>query len=452
MQNPSAIFAAQVPRYTSYPTAPHFHSDVGTLAYAGWLESLRPGTPVSLYIHIPFCDTLCWFCACNTTVVNNYAPVRDYCETLLKELEQVASRLGQRYPVMHIHWGGGSPTLLSEEDMRRITAAIHSQFDVAANAEIAVEIDPRGFNPSLARSLAACGVTRASIGLQDCSQKVQRAINRIQSDEEVEITVNLLRENGIRNINLDMVYGLPHQTPEGFEKNLDLVLRLHPDRIAIFGYAHVPHFKKHQALIPEAALPGMAQRMALARQAAETLCAHGYEAVGIDHFALPHDGLAKAAHNRSLRRNFQGYTTDISAALIALGASAIGRLPQGYVQNAATVPRYRDEVMAGQLPAVKGHLLTAEDRLRADVIQEIMCFLDTDVGAICIRHGFAPGHLDQAIAGLGFLAEEGHVVIRGRYIAVNPSQRQAARLASAAFDAYLAQGHAQNQPRHAPAA
>jgi oxygen-independent coproporphyrinogen-3 oxidase len=447
MPNPSAIFAAQVPRYTSYPTAPHF-SSLGVAAYAAWLEALPPGAPVSLYIHVPFCDTLCWFCACNTTVVNNYAPVQDYCGMLLKELALVASRLGRRHPVTHIHWGGGSPTLLSDRDMRGITAAIHAGFDVAANAEIAVEIDPRGFTPSLARSLAACGVTRASIGLQDCSQKVQRAINRIQSDEEVGFTTYQLRENGIRNINLDLVYGLPHQTPEGFEKNLDLALWLHPDRVAIFGYAHVPHFKKHQALIPEAALPGVGQRMALARQAADTLCAHGYEAVGIDHFALPHDGLAKAAHDRSLRRNFQGYTTDTSAALIALGASAIGRLPQGYVQNAPTVPRWREAVAAGQLPVAKGHLLTAEDRLRAEVIQEIMCFLDADAGEICVRQGFEPDHLDAAIAGLAPLAEAGHLAIRGRHIAVNPMQRQAARLASAAFDAYLAQG----QARHAPAA
>ena len=448
MQNPSTIFAAQVPRYTSYPTAPHFSSDVGPTAYDGWLESLPPQTPLSLYLHIPFCDTLCWFCACNTTVVNNYGPVREYCETLLKELELVASRLGRRHPVMHIHWGGGSPTLLSHEDLQLLTSTIRRYFDVARDAEIAVEIDPRGFNPSLARSLAACGVTRASIGLQDCSRKVQQAINRIQSDEEVGFTVRQLRENGIHHINFDMVYGLPHQTPEGFDRNLDMVLRLHPNRVAVFGYAHVPHFKRHQALIPEEALPGTEQRMALARQAAFTLCAHGYEAVGIDHFALPNDGLAVAAHARNLRRNFQGYTTDTSHALIGLGASSIGQLPQGYVQNAATVPRYREAVMAGQLPVAKGHLLTVEDRLRADIIQEIMCYMDVDAGAICARHGFDPGHVDLAIASLGPLAEEDHLAIRGRHISIDPLQRQAARLAAAAFDTYLQQG----QARHAPAA
>ena len=432
------IFAAQLPRYTSYPTAPHFTPDIQGAAYGEWLEQMEPGTPLSLYVHVPFCDTLCWFCACHTTVVNNYRPVSDYCDFLIRELELVSRHLSGRHPVTHIHWGGGSPTLLSDTDMRRLDAAVRSRFDVAANAEFAVEIDPRGFTQGMAATLAACGVTRASIGLQDCSPKVQRAINRVQSDEEIQATTHWLRDNGINRLNLDLVYGLPHQTAEGIGRNLDLALGLHPDRIAIFGYAHVPHFKKHQALISETDLPDVAARMALAQQAAATLCEHGYRAVGIDHFALPHDAMAKALDNRSLRRNFQGYTTDTAPALLALGASAIGFLPQGYLQNLTATPVWREAIGAGRLAAAKGRMLTSEDRLRRAVIEEIMCFLDADIGEICHRYNFPVSHLDGCMTRLQPLLAQDIVTLTGRKLTINPLYRQAARLAAAAFDAYLA--------------
>jgi oxygen-independent coproporphyrinogen-3 oxidase len=439
---PLDVFAAQVPRYTSYPTAPHFSP--GATGYENWLESLEPGTPLSLYVHIPFCDTLCWFCACTTTVVNNYAPVGEYCDLLRRELDLLSGAIHGRHPVSHIHWGGGSPTLLSEGDMRRLDAAVRERFAVTDGAEFAVEIDPRGFSKTMARTLAACGVTRASIGLQDCDAKVQRAINRIQSDEEMGFTTFTLRDHGIANINLDLVYGLPHQTPESFRRNLDLALWLDPDRIAIFGYAHVPQFKKHQSLIPEAALPGTELRMSLARQAAGTLCAQGYEAIGIDHFAHPGDPLAKAARARTMRRNFQGYTVDTAPVLIGLGASSIGALPQGYVQNHSGVPAYRAALKEGRFAVAKGFALSPEDRLRGQVIQDLMCFLNADVGAICARHGYSTGHLDEALASLGPLERQGHVSLRGREVHVDPHYRQAARLAASAFDTFLTQGRARH--------
>jgi oxygen-independent coproporphyrinogen-3 oxidase len=431
------IFAAQVPRYTSYPTAPHFGPEIGGDTYAQWLEALEPGTPLSLYVHVPFCDTLCWFCACHTTVVNNYAPVRDYCDFLIQELELVSRHLHGRHPVTHIHWCGGSPTLLSDRDMRRLDEAVRTRFDVSANAEFAIEIDPRGFKESMAATLAACGVTRASIGIQDCSPKVQRAINRVQSDEEIGATIAWLRQHGINQLNLDLVYGLPHQTAEGLDRNLDLAMWLHPDRIALFGYAHVPHFKKHQALISEAALPDISARMALSTQAAATLCEHGYRAVGIDHFDLPHDPMAVALDNRSLRRNFQGYTTDTAPALIALGASAIGFLPQGYLQNLTATPAWRDAIGGGRLATAKGRALTVEDRLRRAVIDEIVYFLDADITDICHRHVFPAGHLDSCLARLQPLAAQDYVTLTGRKLTVHPLYRQAARLAAACFDAYL---------------
>jgi oxygen-independent coproporphyrinogen-3 oxidase len=446
MPGPTAteVFAAQVPRYTSYPTVPQFGSGIGAAAYRDWLGALPEGMPLSLYVHIPFCDTLCWFCARNTTVVNNYAPVREYCALLLSELERIADALGGRHPLTHIHWGGGSPTILERADMLRLNEAIRARFSVAADAEVAMEIDPRGFDETLCRTLADCGVTRASIGLQDCDPKVQRAINRIQPDEVVGNAFYLLREHGISNLNLDLVYGLPHQSRASFSRNLDLALWLDPDRIAIFGYAHVPGFKKHQLLIDEASLPGIQARLALADQAARVLCGHGYEAIGIDHFALPADSLARAARNRTMRRNFQGYTADRAPALIGLGASAIGGLPQGYVQNASTVPAYRAALEAGRLPAAKGLRLSPEDRLRGEVIQEIMCFLSADVGAICENHGYPASHLDQALESLRPLERSGYLAIRRHEIVIDPDYRQAARLAAAGFDAYLNKAEARH--------
>lgn len=435
--NSLELLAARVPRYTSYPTAPHFSHAVQGPLYQSWLQALPAKTPISLYLHIPFCDTLCWFCACHTTVVNRYAPVEEYCKLLQTEIETVATLIGRRQPVSHIHWGGGSPTLLDGADMRRLTALLHERFDITATAEIAVEIDPRGFDARLARTLADCGVNRASIGLQDCDPKVQRAINRIQTDDELRNTVALLRQNGIDRINLDLVYGLPYQTSAGLDRNIDMVLELEPSRVALFGYAHVPSFKKHQTLIPEQALPGIEARLALAQQAEKRLLAAGFEAVGLDHFAWPDDDMAIAAADGTLRRNFQGYTSDSAQTLIGFGASAVSMLPQGYAQNATTVANYRDALEAGFLPISKGFVLGPEDRLRRHVIEQIMCFLKVDLAACCTAYDLPVDTLDWALPALAPLSSAGAVAINGRTIQVSPAMRAASRLACAVFDAYL---------------
>lgn len=445
MLTTSEIFSARVPRYTSYPTAPHFRPGFSDATYREWLAGLPAGAPLSLYIHIPFCDTLCWFCACHTTVVNNYAPVRDYCTLLLLEISAIAAALPRRHPVSHIHWGGGSPTLLADTDMRQLDTAIRTQFDVIQDAEVAVEIDPRGFDAARAATLAACGVTRASIGLQDCDPKVQRAINRIQPDEDLGRTTYLLRERGIANINLDLVYGLPYQTEDSFARNLDLALWLDPQRIAIFGYAHVPSFKKHQALIAESTLPDVDLRRRLAQQAEYTLRASGYDAIGLDHFAHRDDSLAMAARNGTLRRNFQGYTSDTATALIGIGASAIGSTPQGYVQNFSAVPAYRARLKSGRLPVTKGIALTDDDRLRRHVIEQIMCFLSVDLRMCCEQFGRKANALDNILPSLQPLLECGALSVADRLITIDPNCRPATRLACAAFDAYL-QG---SQTQHA---
>jgi len=437
---PLQIYSAHVPRYTSYPTAPHFHKGVDGAAYGQWLGALPAGMPLSLYLHIPFCDTLCWFCACHTTVVNNYGPVRDYVERLQREIQLIGGMLKGHHPVSHIHFGGGSPTMLERQDMLRLNRLLRDTFDVAAGAEVAIEIDPRGFGAEQADTLAEAGMTRASIGVQDCDPKVQRAINRLQSPWDLRNAAGLLRERGIDRLNLDLVYGLPYQTLMGLERNLELAMELRPSRMALFGYAHVPFFKKHQALIPEKALPDIEERLAMVTFAEGCLTGNGYQPVGLDHFALDGDDLAIAAERRTLHRNFQGYTTDAAPALLGFGASAISALPQGYVQNQVSAALYRKTLDEDRLPVAKGILVSDEDRLRRDVIEQIMCYLDVDLGAANQSHGRRADSLDDVLALTGPLQECGAVTVEGRHITVARTQKAAARILASLFDTYLQTG------------
>ena len=437
---PLQIYSAHVPRYTSYPTAPHFHKGVDGAAYGAWLGALPPGMPLSLYLHIPFCDTLCWFCACHTTVVNNYGPVRDYVARLEQEIRLVGGMLKGRHPVNHIHFGGGSPTMLAREDLLRLNRLLHDTFDVAAGAEMAIEIDPRGFGAQQADMLAEIGLTRASIGVQDCDPKVQRAINRLQSPWDLRNTAGLLRERGIDRLNLDLVYGLPYQTLMGLQQNLELAVDLRPSRIALFGYAHVPFFKKHQALIPEKALPSIEERLAMLTFAEGCLMGNAYQPIGLDHFALDGDDLAIAAERRTLHRNFQGYTADAAPALLGFGASAISALPQGYAQNHISVAQYRTALDEKLLPAAKGIILSDDDRLRRDVIEQIMCYLNVDLGATSLSHGWDANAFDHVLPRIAPLQECGAVTVEGRRITVARSQKAAARILASLFDSYLQTG------------
>ena len=430
-------FAANVPRYTSYPTAPHFHPGVKDETVRAWLGELPPDTPLSLYAHIPFCDSLCWFCACHTKAVNHYAPVRAYCDLLLGEIDRVAAALPARMTVRHIHWGGGSPTILDAGDIARLSGRMRARFDIAPDAEFAVEIDPRGFSPAMAADFARAGVTRASMGVQDCDPAVQRAISRIQSEDETFDAIAHLRTEGVRSINIDLVYGLPRQTLESWARTLDFILWLRPDRIAVFGYAHVPAFKKQQQLIPAELLPDVETRLAMAEQARHILCGHGYAAVGIDHYALPGDALARAAAEGRLHRNFQGYTTDSAASLIGFGASAISALPQGYAQNEINVPDYRARLAAGALPVARGVALGDGDRLRRAIIERLMCDLEADLDVLLREAPPAARDLEDAFAQLDRLAADGIVRLEGAKVIIPAEWRAAARLVAACFDAYL---------------
>ncbi|NNG04476.1 MAG: oxygen-independent coproporphyrinogen III oxidase [Inquilinus sp.] len=429
-----------VPRYTSYPTAPHFDGSVGADSYAAWLSDLPDGMPLSVYVHIPFCDTLCWFCGCHTKLVNRYEPVTAYLRLLEREIGLVRDRIGIGHAVRHMHWGGGSPTILHPNDILRLGGALAAALPMASDAEFAVEIDPRELPPAAIDALAEIGVNRASIGVQDIDETVQRAVNRVQPMAMTVAAAVGLRRAGIRAINLDLMYGLPHQTIDRVRATADFAIDLEPDRIALFGYAHVPEMKRHQRLIDAAALPDGTARLAQAEAVAERLVAAGYVPIGLDHFARPDDPLARAAAAGRLRRNFQGYTTDDSAALIGLGASAIGRLPQGYVQNAVPLHAYRDAMKAGRLATVRGRPIGAEDRLRGAVIERLMCNLRVDPARLCAEHGADPDTFAPEMAVLEDFVRDGVLDRTGGAITVREEARPLVRCVAAVFDGYLRQG------------
>jgi len=435
---------AAAPRYTSYPTAPHFHAGVDDRTYAGWLTALAPGTSVSLYLHIPFCDTLCWFCGCHTKATRHYAPIASYLRLLHEEIARVASMLPPGVTVRQIHWGGGSPTILTAEDISALATAIRGAFPLDARAEFAVEIDPRGLSHAQIKALLDAGLTRASFGVQDFDPDVQQAINRVQSFELTRAVIDTFRLGGIGSINVDVLYGLPRQSTIALTKTLLKVLSLEPERIALFGYAHVPWLKKHQAMIEETDLPHPMERFRGAQLAAELLSAFGYQRIGIDHFAKPDDSLSTAARAGQLRRNFQGYTDDDCEAVIGLGASAISRLPQGYVQNAVPVSEYGQLLNERVLPVTRGFELGAEDRVRAHAIERLMCDFRLNAGDLRARFG---ADADAVMADTEKIAESDCrdlVVKEGDMLWVTEEGRPFVRLVCAALDGYFGHGAARH--------
>jgi oxygen-independent coproporphyrinogen-3 oxidase len=440
MSTALALAERNVPRYTSYPTAPQFTAAVDAGVYRGWLEALPRDATLSLYIHVPFCTELCFYCGCNTRAVRKREPVDAYAERLIEEIALLDAVKGRK--LTHLHWGGGTPSILGPDWLQKIADRLAASFDFAALKEHAIELDPRRLDRPLVQGLKAIGVTRASLGVQDASPHVQQAIGRIQPFELVERAALWLREAGITNLNVDLMYGLPAQTVRDVARSAELAAGLGAQRMALFGYAHVPWFKTHQKLIDEATLPDLGARLEQAQVAADTLASFGYRPVGLDHFALPDDALAVAAREKRLRRNFQGYTTDEADALIGLGASAIGRLPQGFVQNAPDLAGYSRAVIAGKFPIVKGLALSADDRLRGALIERLMCDLELDLDAFGGVARFAP-----ELESLAPLAQEGLVSIDGAHIVVTERGRPYVRIAAAAFDAYLAK----SQKRHSVA-
>ena len=432
--------SAPVPRYTSYPTAPHFNESIDAEVYARWLGTLDAKNRLSLYVHVPYCDRLCWFCACHTKQTLRYEPVEAYLKGLSAEIATIGGRVSRDVPVTALHFGGGSPTLLRPDDMVALKACLAENFAFSAGAEISVEMDPNDLDDARHDALAEIGMTRASLGIQDFDPSVQKAINRIQTFEQTRGVVEAARARGVRSVNCDILYGLPHQTVETLAQTVLAVISLAPDRIALFGYAHVPWMKKHQKMIDEAVLPGVVARFDQMQMAAEMLVGAGYEAIGIDHFALPTDRLAVAARNGGLRRNFQGYTDDAADALIGLGASSIGQLPQGYIQNMPATGDYLRRVGEGGLAVVRGYSFTAEDRARAWVIERVMCDFGFSFADLATRYPELAGAIRSEA--LQFVASDRDSLsrIEGDRFMLSATGRPFARTVAAVFDAHLASG------------
>lgn len=444
-----ARYDTRVPRYTSYPTAPHFSPAVDAPTYRTWLAGIAEASPVSLYLHVPFCERLCHYCGCHTTAINHVEPVLAYTETLLAEIALLGAALGRNRPVVHhVAWGGGTPTIMPPAQMRAVMDALRTWLPFSDDAEIAVEIDPRTAGPDVLDGLAAMGCTRASLGVQDLNPVVQQAVNRVQSREVTLACARGLRARGIRRINIDLMYGLPFQTHDSIRETVGLCAEFAPDRVAVFGYAHVPWMAKQQKLLPEEALPGAEERWAQMQATEDALIAGGYVPIGLDHYARPDDPLTRAATSGHLHRNFQGYTDDTAPVLLGLGASSIGSLPQGYAQNLSAVPAWRDAIRAGELPIARGIALSDEDRLRREVIETLMCQGQVDLAAIAARHGADPASLAAgAAARLAAMAADGLLDWDGTRITVHPAARPFVRNAAACFDTYLRP----DQTRHARA-
>ena len=380
------------PRYTSYPTADRFVEAFGPEQYRQALQQRAEGAsaggaqPLSIYVHIPFCESLCYYCACNKIITRHHSRGRDYLADLALEVELHALELGRQNPVMELHLGGGSPTFLDDEELAELLSLLWRAFRLVPGGEMSIEVDPRTCSRERLRRLRALGFNRVSFGIQDFDPAVQRAVHRVQSYDAVRDLVEEARALRFRSINADLIYGLPLQTPQSFARTIEQVAELRPSRVALYAYAHLPQRFKPQRRIDTAALPSAEQRIGMLRQALQGLGDAGYEYIGMDHFALPDDGLAIARRQGRLHRNFQGYTTQPEGDLVSLGVSAIGRIGATYSQNAKTLPEYHDALSRGEFPIVRGLTLTRDDLLRRAIIMALMCQGRVDFESIEIAH------------------------------------------------------------------
>jgi oxygen-independent coproporphyrinogen III oxidase len=429
----SAYATANLPRYTSYPTAPHF-GPLGEATYRDWLSRMPPAEALSLYVHIPFCHELCWYCGCHTSVTRSEERITRYAEALHREARLLAMALPADGIVQHLHLGGGTPSALGAARLRALMGKLRTLFPFGRHAELSVELDPRTLTEEVVAALAREGFTRASLGLQDANPEVQERMGRIQPAEMVRRAVERLRGAGVTAINLDMMYGLPAQTRGHVAATATLAAELGADRVSVFGYAHVPWMKPAQKAIQEADLPGAEARMVQAQEASDVLRGAGFMPIGLDHFARPGDSMAKAAASGRLRRNFQGYTTDDAPMLLGLGASSIGAVPQGYVQNIPDERGYVAAVEAGKLPVLRGLELTGEDVARRAAIERVMCDLALDFDTV------PAAVLQSALPGLQALERDGLVRLAAAWLTVPDEARPFLRHVAACFDARLSSG------------
>lgn len=429
------LFDARAPRYTSYPPANHF-SDLAADSTETWIRALPSGARVSLYLHVPYCRRLCWFCACRTQGTSTDRPLVPYVDMLKRELEIVDGMLGKDVVLSRIHFGGGTPTILPPELIAELGGMLDGFRDRSDDFEFSVEIDPTEVDQARIDAFAALGMSRASIGVQDFDPIVQESIGRLQSFEQTRDVVERLRAAGVGSLNMDILYGLPHQTRARMAASVEKVLELAPDRVALYGYAHVPWMAKRQVMIPADALPDAEERLDLFEAARKLFLWRDYAEIGIDHFARKSDSMAHAADDGTLARNFQGYTVDPSDALIGLGASAISRYPQGFAQNHSTSSKYTGAVQDGRLATVRGHAMSDDDLLRSDLIEDLMCRFAIDLSARATQHGRPLAELEEMCAGI-HADFEGWVEQDGPLLHITREPHLIARLVAQKLDAYL---------------
>lgn len=421
------LLARPVPRYTSYPTANEFHSGVGTADMEAALAMVDAERQLSLYVHFPYCQAICWYCGCNTGAANRRRRLESYLDALTGEIDLVACRLRGHGRIGRIAFGGGSPNAMGAVDFARLVDRLITRFD-AGDAVVSIELDPRDLTPEWIAAIAATGVSRASLGVQTLAPHVQSAIGRIQPFEMIARAAEDVRAVGVTSINFDLMYGLPGQSSEDLQATIEQTLTMRPERIALFGYAHVPNLIPRQRRIDTASLPGIRTRFAQAELGYAQLTAAGYSSIGFDHFAVPGDALAVAAREGKLRRNFQGFIEDRADVLIGLGASAISEFPDRLIQNEKNSGRYRMMISAGRLPAQRGVLRTPEDRLRGGIIEQLLCRGEAELTGLS---------LDEARHQLLPFMEVGLASLCGSRLAIAEEARPYARSIAAAFDAYL---------------
>lgn len=430
------------PRYTSYPTADRFQSGYVAQSYIDHLAqraaSAAPA-PLSVYVHLPFCESLCYFCACNKIITQDHGRSAEYIEVLFKEMELVSAHLGAARQTIQLHLGGGTPTFLSESELTRLMEQLRRHFDFTPDAELGVEIDPRTVNAQTLSMLAGLGFNRTSFGVQDFDPQVQAAVNRIQPYDMVRTALRASRDAGFQSVNADLIYGLPKQNLESFGRTLDQLIELSPDRIALYNYAHLPSRFKSQRLIQASDLPTAETRLQIFLMSVRRLLEAGYVYIGLDHFAKPEDELNLARLDQSLHRNFQGYTTRVECDLVGLGVSAIGKVGDAYIQNQHSLNAYYQAISDGALPVDRGFDMSTDDVIRREVIMTIMCSMPLDFEAFESRHGLSfAENFSEEIERLQPYAEAGLVDIDASALRVTPKGRVFVRALAMVFDRYLA--------------
>lgn len=429
------------PRYTSYPTAVQFSETFGSRDCIKASDDVKKSTePLSLYVHLPFCAHVCYYCACNKVITKHREKAQPYLDRLYKDIASQASLFSGHRVVEQLHWGGGTPTFIAEDQMVELMSVLRTNFTLLDDdsGDYSIEIDPREASKSILRTLRDIGFNRVSLGVQDFEPKVQKAVNRVQSEQETQFVLDTSREFGFKSINMDLIYGLPFQTAETFRNTLEKVITMSPDRLSIFNYAHMPHRFMPQRRISENDLPTPDQKLTILHQTIERLIEAGYEYIGMDHFAKPQDELAIAQKNGKLHRNFQGYTTHKDCDLVSMGVSSISQVGLSYYQNHHDIETYMSSIDSGELPVKRGVWLTNDDFIRKDLIMQLICHFELDIEAFEKRHklNFTDYFKEEEARLQGFI-KDGLIAVDNRRIVVNTSGRLLIRAICQIFDNYI---------------